>query len=81
MKKSYVKPQVFFEDFQLSANIAAGCKDKTGTGLHAGGTCGVQYGDDIVFTANVVGCSTQIDDNNVSLCYHIPTDANRLFNS
>ena len=27
MKKSYVKPQVYFENFQLSANIAGDCKD------------------------------------------------------
>ena len=25
MKKSYVKPQVYFEDFQLSASIAGDC--------------------------------------------------------
>lgn len=28
-EKTYVKPQVFFEDFQLSASIAAGCEYTT----------------------------------------------------
>lgn len=26
MKKTYVKPKVYFESFELSANIAAGCE-------------------------------------------------------
>lgn len=26
MKKTYVKPEVYFENFELSANIAAGCE-------------------------------------------------------
>lgn len=26
MKKTYVRPEVYFESFELSANIAAGCE-------------------------------------------------------
>lgn len=33
MKKSYVKPQVLFEDFQLSASIANGCTPEFGCKL------------------------------------------------
>ena len=29
MKKQYVKPELYFEDFELSANIATGCEAPT----------------------------------------------------
>ena len=31
MRKAYSKPQIMFEDFTLSTNIAAGCEVKTNT--------------------------------------------------
>ena len=36
MKKTYCKPQIAFEDFELCANIAAGCEFKTN---HAKDAC------------------------------------------
>ena len=79
MKKTYVKPQVFFEDFQLSASIAAGCAYKTG---HAMDICAYETAGLVVFVAGVEACTTKTQDGGLSgLCYHNPTDTTKLFTS
>ena len=69
MKKIYVKPEVYFESFELS-NIN-----------HTVGACwqGVEgfKGFNIFVEPN--SCKTTPDDN--GLCYHSPTDANNIFTS
>ena len=83
MKKSYVKPQVFFEDFQLSASIAAGCEVRITNPSE--GTCGYEVsGGMIVITENVSGCTTPIEDGSSTangLCYHVPFQTYNLFTS
>lgn len=81
MKKSYVKPQVFFEDFQLSANIAGNCAIKT---WHAENAC--QWSKDVegvgkVFISRELGCEYTGNDGDYSVCYHIPVDESKLFTS
>ena len=82
MKKSYVKPQVFFEDFQLSANIAGVCGIPTG---HAENEC--QWSISIpgisgnAFVTEEMGCGYKPNDGDYDVCYHVPVDANRLFTS
>ena len=79
MKKTYVKPQVFFEDFQLSASIAAGCAYKTG---HTMDICAYETAGKSIFVDEVVACTTTTQDGNWSgLCYHNPTDTTKLFTS
>lgn len=74
MKKAYVKPEVYFENFQLSANIAAGC----GKPLeHSMETCQPVPGTTL-FTTNS-SCAMTPDD--AGLCYQTVTDENRLFTS
>lgn len=80
MKKVYSKPVIIYDDFRLSANIAAGCADPTNT--PSGGMCGVDIsGVGTVFTAGVTGCQYTGADGDYSICYDIPTDETRLFNS
>lgn len=76
MKKPYVKPEVYFESFELSANIATGCAlainhqvdgCKNGLGDFAG----------IVFVNST--CTARVDDKGI--CYHVPFDATNLFTS
>ena len=79
MKKSYVKPQVYFEDFQLSASIAAGCTFKTN---HAKNDCAYNVGGKYLFVDSVQSCTTTTQDGTWdSICYDIPNDSTRLFTS
>ena len=80
MKKSYVKPQVYFEDFQLSASIAAGCTFKTGPVEYQ---CAYEPTPGrFVFLEGVSACVTTTEDGtDYTLCYHNPAETSRLFAS
>lgn len=81
MKKQYSQPDIYFENFSLSTSIAA-CGVRVGTVNN--GECGLPYGNRIVFTHDVVGCAMKVEDGSPQfngLCYHVPIDANALFNS
>ena len=90
MKKVYSKPEIVFENFALSENIAnAGCEVKTNT--PAQGTCGIPWADGVLFLDSVGSLCT--DDYSVpnqggdgeynGLCYHTFSNdgAQNLFNS
>lgn len=82
MKKIYSKPEITFESFSLSTNIAAGCETKTNTPSQM--QCG--YGaDDFgrpLFVQEASGCLIKVPENaGDTLCYHVPTETNNLFNS
>lgn len=84
MKKSYVKPQVYFENFHLSANIAGECEAIVKN--QSKGTCGYTMGNMVIFTMTdpIDVCSTQIEDGSEQynkLCYHGPYAANNVFSS
>lgn len=81
MKKAYSKPQILFEDFTLSTNIAAGCEVRVEG--HSSGTCGYKMGGGIVvFVSAETGCNTHEPDGDLNgLCYHVPIETNNLFNS
>lgn len=86
MKKVYSKPEIIFESFTLSTNIAGDCNKIVGNPSE--GSCGVP-GDapfSNLFTADITGadgCHIPLDKNDVydGFCYHNPTDDNDLFNS
>lgn len=77
MKKTYVKPEVYFENFELSANIATGCGRPLG---HTKDGCRDIFGGyaDIVFGSEN-GCKWEPNTN--EYCYHNPSDAQILFTS
>ena len=80
MKKLYVKPQVCFEDFELSANIAAGCGKNAN--LPSRDSCGVDIpGIGTVFFDSMSVCTYKGADGDFSICYHNPSDLENLFNS
>lgn len=82
MKKVYSKPDILFESFTLSTNIAAGCERKTN--LQTSGSCGVNWGHSVIFTSAQYGCRSVITDGAEEydgLCYHNPSESNNLFNS
>lgn len=87
MKKAYTKPEIVFESFSLSQNIAAGCEEKTNT--PAQGQCGIEFGAEILFldTAGSL-CTDKIknvggDGEYNGLCYHVFSNNGEynLFNS
>ena len=84
MKKRYEKPQIVFEDFTLSTNIAGDCDVQTN--LPSNSTCGMDFSGLHVFLDEMDGCA-DIEITNVGgdgdfngICYHIPYGDN-LFNS
>lgn len=82
MKKIYEKPVIMFEDFTLSANIAAGCEVKAGSPSE--GTCGIPTSDPdtTYFSAGIANCNSYTPDGMYDgACYHTPFETNNLFNS
>lgn len=81
MKKAYVKPQLYFENFELNANIAASCA----VAIHnmARNVCGLTInGIGTVFLNDISGCKDyKANDGDYSICYHNPSDTQNLFNS
>ena len=85
MKKTYEKPQIIFESFEISTNIASGCEAQTN--LQVSGTCGYNMSGLVVFITGMTGCyDIQVDKEggdgqNNGLCYHVLTGDKNLFNS
>lgn len=82
MKKLYIKPEIMFESFSLSTNIAGDCEEKTNNPTN--GTCGMDFSGFKVFMHDMNGCSDiKVNDGESfnGLCYDTPTADNNLFNS
>ena len=80
MKKTYSKPDIFFEDFSLSTNIAAGCEKKPFNHSEA---CAVRWGGLMLFTEKI-NCKDKIIDGDPEynkLCYHVPSQSFNVFYS
>ena len=69
MKKTYVKPQVYFEDFQLSASIAGNCNPDQKVG-HSQSDC-VQdlKGTIVIFVGKDSGGPCEYDGDKAGYCY------------
>lgn len=85
MKKTYAKPQIVFESFIMSTNIAGDCEEKTW--LPSNNSCGMDFSGLVVFMQDMNGCK-DIQVDNVGgdgefngICYHVPSGDNNLFNS
>lgn len=85
MKKTYQKPEIMFEDFSLSTNIAGDCE---GPHVHnpAKGSCGIPGSNGtILFSSSISDCNFDwmafFGDDYNGLCYHVPTETSNLFNS
>ena len=79
-KRKYSKPEIFFDDFSLSTNIAAGCEVFP---IDNAAACGVSYWRAIIFTEPIGGCLKKVENDDPrydSICYHNPSD-NNVFNS
>ena len=81
MKKTYAKPQIVFESFQLTANIAGDCNIRPNITNEA--TCGYNDNGWIVFQNSAVCIHVQVgpDGEYNGLCYHVPTGDMSVFTS
>lgn len=70
MKKTYVKPKMGFESFELSTNIA--------------GTCDKSAGHTVTDCVNVPGVDEGLFGNACIVpvvCYHVPSEGDNVFAS
>ena len=81
MKKTYSKPEIMFESFAVSTNIAAGCGDMKEYAEFAADACGVTFGNMVLFFDTIAACKNPVSDGYENICYHNPSDDNNLFNS
>ncbi len=81
MKKLYSKPGIVYEDFSICTHIAKTCDVELGT--FAQNDCGgYNYGRYGIFLDGIAGCEFVVnDDGNNGICYHVPINGARLFNS
>lgn len=77
MKKTYVKPMMGFESFELSTNIAQGC---TLISEHELFACKIKIGDDYIFMINCNAPYAAYADNEEP-CYDIPNDTSAVYTS
>lgn len=85
MKKAYAKPEIVFESFTLSTNIAGDCE--TITSLQSRDICGYPTRGGVVFVDSSMGCTVNapiVDGEAIygdRICYHVPIESSNLFNS
>ena len=81
MKKTYERPQIVFESFELSQSIAAECLYITNA---ARGTCAIDTGDGIgmLFTSSVDACEYEPGPGmHDDICYDNPGENPNVFSS
>ena len=74
MKKTYSKPQIVFESFRMSSNIANTCGNPMGNSSDEN-TCEVIEQGYTIFTASNTDC---VGNHN---CYHVPQNDPTIFGS
>lgn len=79
MKKEYKKPELLFNSFELSMSIAGGCGSPTQTPSES--QCGIDFGGKVLFLEGISGCADKVEDGHNGLCYHVPNDTSKMFNS
>ena len=92
MKKTYMKPEVYVESFQMVDHIAAGCvMDISDTGELSGiphylriESCSMGYNEDAIqfFTSTTINnvCQIITDESSVE-CYNSFNDPEKMFSS
>ena len=87
MKKVYTAPQILFESFTMSTNIAAGCDSIVGN--PSKGSCAVlgSAGEKFFSGTMVDICDFNVEEFGQApdmwdgFCYHVPNENSDLFNS
>ena len=78
MKKTYNRPEIVFENFNISSSIAACAKEADSTR----DSCGYAYiAGRTLFVEENTGCSVVALDGSNGICFYIPTADTSLFAS
>jgi hypothetical protein len=77
MKKTYSKPQVAFDSFEVATNIAA-CAQRANLNI---GDCSYTVAGLPVFVSGANGCRFIATDGSYGVCYYVPTEDTNLFTS
>ncbi|MCQ2354927.1 MAG: hypothetical protein MJ102_07535 [Clostridia bacterium] len=78
MKKSYQKPEIVFNNFELSESIAAGCEFISN---HEYMKCALDDPAFFSIFADVGVCRYYVADGTDGICYHAPSDSSNVFTS
>ncbi len=78
MKKEYKKPELLFDSFELSTNIASGCATKV---YHSETSCSYSDGVGKIFLDMTICDYAPGDSTTPNICYHNPTPETALFDS
>ena len=77
MAKNYVKPMITFEKLSAGTDVSAGCSLNSSFAEFVCPVLIPEWGE-TVFT-NASGCDWSNDD--VYVCYHVPTTSSNIFGS
>lgn len=78
MRKPYNKPEISFENFAMSTNIAGTCDDGFQTNSSTVDSCEYNHNGMIVFGTSNGTCIIKTDE---KTCYDVPTAGVVLFSS
>ncbi len=84
MKKTYVRPEVYFESFELSTSIATGCSagyDHNNTNFGTPDQCALFFGTDRIFNSPPICDPSEGKFDPSDFCYHVPTANDSVFSS
>lgn len=81
MKKTYSKPEIVFENFAVSTNIAGSCNFLVNNSVKYVCAYHDVRNDKYVFTSEISACVTKNEDGSNGICYHVPVETSDLFNS
>ena len=84
MKKAYSKPELYYERYELSSNIAGNCA--TGLPVNEIGptdhmSCTVNVGVGMLFLQANSDCDTEPIEKDFGFCYEVYTASNMLWSS
>lgn len=79
MKKTYSKPQIAYESFEMSQSIAANCEYISNLGKFI---CSIEIFDGFtIFTDGSNGCDSKPPEGDNKICYDVPSDYVGVFSS
>lgn len=78
MKRTYSKPIINFDSFDVQTSIAAGCAVDA---EYQSGTCPLIIAGWAVFVSEVDACKFKSQDGRDNICYYVPTAENMVFTS
>ena len=79
MKKTYIKPEITFESFELATSIAAGCVlIGSNSEMYV---CPVTDSESGLTFFSSDGCMTRPSDGDQSICYNVPLEGYGVFTS